>query len=154
MLAKIRTGRTTRGRSPAALSLAIMSLAGLALGSLIILTGFARASAADTVPSKGPIPSTAVLPGGQVDAPLVPDFVPVWGSDGRSYIGYVPKEYVLDPFEQPSVNAPPVVRDWPVYADDLKTLVGHLVSGRGFVPLVGAVQTYPPEQPEVGPGSR
>src|SRR5450759_2353177 len=48
-------------------------------------------------PTKGRIPEEAVPPqGGAMNEALVPDFVGVWGSDGVTIAGYMPKRYVLD----------------------------------------------------------
>jgi len=47
-----------------------------------------------SLPSKGPIPPQAYRPDGQIDASLVPDFVPALGGDGE-VAGYVPKAYVI-----------------------------------------------------------
>ena len=59
----------------------------------------------------------------------------VAGQDDDSIVGYVPKAYVLHT-NLPSVSSQvPQLPDAPVYADDLTTLIGHMVAGRGFVPL-------------------
>jgi hypothetical protein len=95
-------------------------------------------------PTKGPMPPDASPPqGGEVFDALVPDFVATVGRDGTAIVGYTPKAYLIGPFpETPgSPSNPPQEPPAPVYADDLTTLVGHMVAGVGFVPL-GA--TAPP----------
>ena len=53
-------------------------------------------------------------------------------------------------FPDPTAKAgPPAQPDVPVYADDLKTVVGHMIAGKGFVPLgtdPGAVPNLPVQQ--------
>lgn len=39
---------------------------------------------------------------------------------------------------------------WPVYGEDLKTLVGHMVPGRGFVPLGVDEKSVPTFEAVVG----
>jgi hypothetical protein len=80
--------------------------------------------------SKGTVPP----PGrnGQVDQSSSPDFVSVAGPDG-GIVGYVPKIAVFPGIDP--VTGRPSEASWPVYADDLVTVVGQLVPGRGFVPL-------------------
>ncbi len=84
---------------------------------------------------------------GEIDPSAVPDLVAYAGQADR-IIGWVPKSYLLDPMQH--CNGPqcdPI----PVYADDLTTLIGHDVPGRGFVPL-GVDPALVPERPVmVGP---
>jgi hypothetical protein len=90
--------------------------------------------------TKGPIPPDARDASGHLIAERVPDFVPVYDRDGVNIAGYVPKRYVLD--------AKLGREDWPVVSDDLTTLVGHMVAGRGFVRLgvsPSDVPTFPME---------
>jgi hypothetical protein len=61
---------------------------------------------------------------GEIDPSAVPDYVAVAGM--REVVGYVSKDAVLGDAEDQA---------WPVYADDLRTVVGHMVPGRGFVPI-------------------
>jgi hypothetical protein len=69
--------------------------------------------------------------GGQLDLRKVPDFVAV-GSGGK-IDGYEPRAYLFSTAGKPV--SPMVGAVGPVYARDLKTLVGHMVPGVGFVPL-------------------
>jgi hypothetical protein len=82
--------------------------------------------------SKGTMPPAG--PDGQIDPATVPDFVAIAGPD--TIVGYVAKAAVLNPGDT----------TWPVYGDDLRTVVGHLMPGRGFVPLgmdPAAIPTFP-----------
>jgi len=87
---------------------------------------------------------------GEVDASLAPDFIAVAGRDG-GIVGYVPKDYL---FREPTTSVGrPTEPEIPVYAEDLRTLLGHMVAGKGFVPLgvdPAAVPTLPVQQ---GPSS-
>ena len=78
---------------------------------------------------------------GEIDPSAVPDFVAYAGRTDR-IIGWVPKSYLLDP-EQHCRG--PQCEPIPVYGDDLVTLIGHDVPGRGFVPI-GADPATVPEQ--------
>lgn len=88
-------------------------------------------------PTKGPIPPDAAPPeGGAIDEALVPDFVSAYGQDGVTIAGYVPKELLLHSGSVPGTpDNPPQDQPLPVYAEDLTTLVGHMVAEVGFVPL-------------------
>jgi hypothetical protein len=98
-------------------------------------------------PTKGPMPDNATPPqGGSIFGSLVPDFVPALARDGTTIAGYIPKRYLIGPFDPlpGTPSNPPQDEPQPVYADDLTTLVGHMVPGSGFVPLGSSV-------PPVGP---
>ena len=82
------------------------------------------ASAGPPPPTVGPIPQAAFQPGKPLTDKLVPDFVPAMDPDGKT-AGYVSK---ID------LNNNAVI-DVPVYAEDLKTVVGYMVPDKGFVPL-------------------
>lgn len=82
---------------------------------------------------------------GVVDPSSAPDFIAYAGrTDG--IIGWIPKAYILDPMQL--CGDGPQCDPMPVYADDLTTLIGHDVPGRGFVPL-GADPETVPEHPAV-----
>ncbi len=99
----------------------------------------AACSALPQAGSKGTMPPPG--PNGQIDASTVPDFVGVAGAEG--VVGYVAKDAVLnDPGDQ----------TWPVYGDDLRTVVGQLMPGRGFVPLGVDPAAIPTYAVQVGPG--
>ena len=103
-------------------------------------------------PTKGRIPDNAALAGsGLLNEALVPDFVAAWGRDGVTIAGYVPKRYLVGA----SGSAPgspgnlPQGPGEPVYGEDLTTIVGYMVGGRGFVPLgvdPSSVPTFPVQQ--------
>ncbi|NJD27991.1 MAG: hypothetical protein FIA92_06795 [Chloroflexi bacterium] len=83
-------------------------------------------------------------PNGEIDPSAWPDYVAVAGEVG--VVGYVAKEAVLDPGD----------RVWPVYGDDLQTVVGQLVPGRGFVPGgvdPGSVPTFEVDAGPATPGA-
>jgi hypothetical protein len=81
---------------------------------------------------------------GEVDPSAVPDFIAYAGRTDQ-IIGWVPKSYLIDPAQH---CRGPQCEPIPVYADDLSTLIGHDVPGRGFVP-VGADPATVPERPVV-----
>lgn len=89
-------------------------------------------------PSKGTMPPPG--PDGVVDASAAPDFLAV-GAGGGGVAGYARKEDVLGPG-----NAP-----FPVYAEDLATVVGQMVPGKGFVPAGVDPAAVPTFRVEVAP---
>jgi hypothetical protein len=109
-----------------------------------VLLVAASAVGRSSVGSKGTMPPPG--PNGQLDGSLAPDFIAVAGRDG-GIAGYVPKAYL---FPTPTTTIErPMEPDIPVYADDLRTLIGHMVPGKGFVPLgvdPAAVSTIPVRQ--------
>jgi hypothetical protein len=116
--------------------------------TLVIAIGFAMSmgmiSAMSThTPTKGPIPNSAFLASGGIDASVVPDFIPAYGRDGETIAGYVPKEFVLGTAETTLTTDRRVESDWPIFASDLKTLVGYMVPDKGFVPLGVDAETIP-----------
>jgi len=101
---------------------------------LVILTaatdGFGGFNVA--FPSRGPVPINAVV-NGHIDLSRVPDFVSDI-SNGR-VVGYTPRADLFASAsngEHLGVVVAPAAK--PVYGSDLKTLVGHLYPGVGFVP--------------------
>jgi hypothetical protein len=97
--------------------------------------------------SKGTMPPPG--PNGEVDASLAPDFIAVAGED-EGIVGYVPKRFL---FPEPTTRVDLQESDIPVYAEDLRTLIGHMVAGRGFVPLGVDPQSVPTFRVEQGPSS-
>ncbi len=94
-------------------------------------------------PTKGLIPSDATLPDGSPDFSQFPDFVPASDRDGN-IAGYVPVRAV---FIDPNDDNLPI----PVFAEDLSTLVGHMVPDFGFVALdesIESMEALPIETPE------
>lgn len=79
---------------------------------------------------------------GAIDPSAVPDFVSVAGNNG--IVGYVPKAVVLEPTGDEAI---------PVVGEDLQTVVGHLVPGKGFVPLGVDPATVPERPVEQGPSA-
>jgi hypothetical protein len=96
--------------------------------------------------SKGTMPPPG--PNGQVDPKSAPDFISVAGRDG-SVVGYVRKELLL-----PSDGTGgPEDEAWPVYGEDLYTVVGQMVPGKGFVPAGVDPATVPDIPVRVAPAS-
>ncbi|MET0390855.1 MAG: hypothetical protein ABW321_33085 [Polyangiales bacterium] len=71
--------------------------------------------------TKGPIPDNAITDAGRYDENLIPDFVAVAGQ-GVEIVGYI------------RFCARRTGGAIPVYADDLKTVIGYMIPGTGFVP--------------------
>lgn len=114
----------------------------MALGLATLLLA---SSACNIGASRGTMPPPDA--NGEVDPSAVPDFIAYVGRTDQ-IIGWVPKSYLLDPGQH---CLGPQCDPIPVYANDLTTLIGHDVPGRGFVP-VGVDPVTVPEQPVlVGP---
>lgn len=77
-------------------------------------------------PTRGALPPEAFDLDG-IDLSVAPDYVEALGQDGQ-VVGYIPKQF-FD--KQHQSGKEPL----PVYGDDLTTLIGHHVPGKGFVPL-------------------
>jgi hypothetical protein len=110
-------------------------LLGLGAGFAMLLAACALLPVAG---SKGTMPPPG--PNGEIDPSAVPDFVAVAGTEGVA--GYVAKDAVLGDLGD---------RSWPVYSEDLRTIVGHLVPGRGFVPAGVDPATVPTFEAHAGP---
>lgn len=80
--------------------------------------------------SKGTMPPPG--PNGEMDASSAPDFIAVAGRDA-GIAGYARKADVLEPGDAP----------FPVFADDLQTVVGQVVPGKGFMPAGVDPNTVP-----------
>jgi PASTA domain len=80
--------------------------------------------------TKGTMPSST---SGMVSTTKVPDFISAVGRNGK-LVGYIPKGYLLPAQTNQAVNSK-LGAVAPVYASNLKTLVGHFYPGVGFVPL-------------------
>lgn len=90
----------------------------------------AAAGSSGEVPTKGTVPESAFREYGRLDPSQMPDFVETLGPDGER-VGYTRREDALGmrgPTAEPSLGSPT-----PVYADDLKTVVGYMHPGVGFV---------------------
>jgi len=118
-----------------------MRAKGRHLGFVVILAGsLIMAAAAVTVagspvPSKGRIPDSAWASTGALDLSQVPDYISQLGRDG-TIVGYTSKVALTDPTGGArDALGRPMAATWPVFADDLKTVVGHLVPDKGFIPV-------------------
>lgn len=98
-------------------------------------------SACATLASKGTLPPPG--PNGQVDPSSAPDFLAVAGRDG-GIAGYAHKEDILTPGEAP----------FPVYGENLTTVIGQMVPGTGFVPAGVDPGTVPTFAVEAGPSGQ
>jgi hypothetical protein len=93
------------------------------LAALSLLAGCSPLATKGTVPPPGP---------NGIDPSSAPDFLAVAGRD-RDIAGYARKEDVLGGADAP----------FPVYGDDLRTVVGQMVPGKGFVPVGVDPDTVP-----------
>jgi hypothetical protein len=95
------------------------------------------------VPTKGTIPEDAFQANRPLDPSMVPDFVETLGPDGQ-VVGYTARDDILNkvPDSAERTQGDPT----PVYADDLKTVVGEMHPGVGFVRVGDEVPDpqYPP----------
>ncbi len=112
--------------------------AALGVAAAIVVTPFALA-AADTSapPTKGRVPEAAFQDNGKLDKSKVPDFIPALDRAGNQ-VGYVSRDLAMPDASKAGSEAP-----IPVYADDLTTVVGSMVPGRGFVHLGARTSDVP-----------
>ena len=109
------------------------------LAVILLAVVLAGCSTLPRTGSKGTMPPPG--PNGEVDPSAMPDFIAVAGDVGQ--VGWVEKAAVTDPSD----------RTWPVYADDLVAVVGHMVPGKGFVPAGVDPKSVPTKDVQVGPAS-
>lgn len=118
----MQVNRLSTRALPAAICLTVLSL-------MLLLAGVANAGLEAT---KGRIPEAAFKAGGALDLSLVPDFVPALDRNG-DVAGWISKdELQRPPTKDPSGHILPESPS-PVFADDLKTVVGYMVPDKGFV---------------------
>jgi hypothetical protein len=151
----LRSALRERARSLRSVPRLAVALGGVALAlavglSLLATSVIGGGGLAPSVsgPTKGTVPFS---PNGTVNPKQIPDFVVTVGRHSQ-LVGYVPR---ADLFPQPGTTfQPPAVM--PVFAGDLKTLVGHMYPGVGYVPLGTAVGAEPclPETVVENGGSR
>lgn len=106
----------------------------LIVGISLATNGFGLFSVSG--PSKGPMPYS---PGKIVAYSKIPDYLSVY--IGPNEIGYTPKAYLAA--TSVSANDPLLGRIAPVYASNLKTLLGHEYPGIGFVRLGSSPWSLP-----------
>ena len=105
---------------------------------IVLAIGLSAAAAATVAagtsePSKGRIPDAAWLDNGAIDLSVVPDYISQLGPDGE-IVGYVSRSVLVDPTAgQRDALGRPEAAMWPVYGEDLSTIVGYVVPGKGFV---------------------
>jgi hypothetical protein len=119
--------------------------AGLASASVLTVGGVAMAEAQDGTPTFGGIPDSAFTDEG-IDASDLPDYVAVSIGAGDDAVGYVrSSEYFAD--DQGPRNPDEAAAMGFVYVgvydvfDTNQTVIGHWVTGAGFVPLGEDVDT-------------
>lgn len=98
---------------------ALLAVLALAFGAIPAIS--------EAPPTFGTIPDEAWVDDGSVNMDIVPDFVAAEARDG-SLAGYVSAQDILGEAPSASHSAIPVV-------DKNLDLVGHMVPGRGFVPV-------------------
>jgi hypothetical protein len=91
------------------------------------------------VQTKGTIPPPT---NGTIETTTIPDFISVTG-DGK-IVGYAPRDYLFPSAGSDQNNL--VGGVVPVYGPDLKTLVGHMYPGIGWVPIGGSPASGPCQQ--------
>jgi len=111
----------------------------------------AAAFVADDLGTGGASPRTSSLTAGTVPFPVqggslnpkkIPDFVETLGRTGK-VVGYVPRAYLFS-VTRVNESAPSKLGGVaPIYARDLKTLVGHMYPGVGYVPLGKSLASEP-----------
>jgi hypothetical protein len=106
---------------------------GLAIATVVAWT----LVACDPTASKGTMPPPG--PQGEIDPATAPDFIAVAGE--VDIAGYSRREDVL----ASDIGA------FPVYGEDLRTVVGQMVPGKGFVPAGVDPATVPDRPVEVAP---
>src|SRR5450756_310566 len=108
---------------------------------VIALIGGAALAACSPFASKGTMSPPG--PNGAVDASSAPDFSAVAGRDA-AIAGDARKQDVLGPGDAP----------FPVFGDDLWTVVGQMVPGKGFIPAGVDPNTVPKIPVVVGPAGQ
>jgi hypothetical protein len=109
MLAPMRTGPLTGRLVPS------LALAAVLTTAAIALVGVSSLAAG---PTRGTIPPEAFRSGEAIDQSMVPDYIPALGRDG-AIVGWVSKTLAVPADD--SIDRSMI----PVYADDLKTIVGQ-----------------------------
>ena len=103
--------------------------------------------------TKGPVPNDAVLPNGGIDKSKAPMYVAVAGADAEAPVGYVYIDDILPP--EPGLRSEPLTdRPKAVYDSTLTRVIGHMFSGKGFVPVgtdAASVPTLPTRSIEQSP---
>lgn len=107
---------------------------------LVALLAGGLLGACSPVATKGTMPPPG--PNGQIDTASAPDYIAV-AADGGGIVGYARKADVLGP----------VPAAFPVFADDLRTVVGQMVPDKGFIPAAVDPLTVPKRSVEVAASS-
>ena len=115
-------------------SVAVAASAILAITLLLVVMAVSAAAPDILELTKGPIPDDAVR-NGEFNKALIPDFIPALDRNG-DVAGYVARDLVIS-------DGAPAEAPVPVFAADLKSLVGYMYPGRGFVPLGQSPDSVP-----------
>jgi hypothetical protein len=109
----------------------------LVSGLAVALLAATTLTACSPTASKGTMPPPG--PDGEIDPAAAPDFIA--GAGDVDIAGYARREDVL------AMNIDP----FPVFGEDLRTVVGQMVPGNGFVPAGVDPATVPDRPVEAGP---
>lgn len=101
------------------------------------------AHASDSAPTMGRIPDDAYADDGMLIRERVPDYVAVWNRSGTEIAGYVSKEEAFPP---PSSDWDGTDAPLTVYDGTLKSVVGHMYPGRGFIAIGEDPESVRPAQ--------
>jgi hypothetical protein len=116
--------RTRRAVLAASLVVAVVA----AGATFLAVGGFGGSRPTVAMPTKGRIPQSLDITKGSVDLKDIPDFIAV--VKNNKVVGYVPSRDLFGGTLRALAATNPIL---PVYASDLKTLVGHMYPGVGFV---------------------
>jgi hypothetical protein len=109
--------------------------------ALLLIVATSTVAACLSSATKGTMPPPG--PGGIVDPSSAPDYIAVAG-DGPGIAGYARREDVLGASD----------KAFPVFGDDLRTVVGQMVPGKGFVPVGVDPNSVPKIPVVVGPATQ
>jgi hypothetical protein len=112
----------------AVLAVSLVAAVAASGATFLVVGGFGTSRPTVAMPTKGRIPQSLDLTNGSIDLKEIPDFIAV--VKNNKVVGYVPSR---DLFGGTSGALAPTNPIQPVYAGNLKTLVGHMYPGAGFV---------------------
>jgi hypothetical protein len=104
----------------------VPAVAGVAVVTTLSL--LAGGKSTTTAPTAGKIPPAA-FQGSSINLTIVPDYIAALDHLGHS-VGYVAKANIMPPSPTRGQSVAT-----PVYGADLRTVVGHMYDGEGFVPV-------------------
>lgn len=116
------------GKTLIAMAMVVASIGSIAT----IRSSLDVAFVSDPPPTMGRIPDDAYADDGMLIRERVPDYVAVWNRSGTEIAGYVSKEEAFPP---PSSDWDGTDAPLTVYDGTLKSVVGHMYPGRGFIAI-------------------